>query len=646
MADINTPDINMLDAVDKETDKLGKAIHPVPKPEKNIGLDISNEFWDAMMAAGDANAIDIGVINNFSQISQSRETLYQVLDTMAEDPLMAAALEVYAEDATEANDSGDVVWVESSDSKVGQYITFLLNSLNVNKNIYSWVYSFIKYGDIYLRLYRNSDFNDGLLDLKQRTELNEQFTKINEEGISGKVADNQSLTEEAKLVLYKDNDHFANYVELVNNPAEMFELTKFGKSYAYIKTNSVPQVVQQDSISMAYNIYKFNKKDIEIYNAVSFAHGCLQDDVTRIPEQVEIFLNNDINSGDGNSYSVRRGQSILYNWYKIWRQNMLLENSLLLNRLTKSAIVRLIQLEVGDMPKEKVGPALQRVKTLVEQKASVDTNNRMTEYTNPGAMENNVYVPTRNGLGAISIQQLGGDVNIRDIADIDYFKNKLYAAMKIPKQFLGDTDDATGFNGGTSLSITSSRYAKTIKRIQAAMCQTITDVINILLLDKGLDTYINKFTIKMQPPITQEELDKRNNTSSLIGISDDILRLMGDIEDPVIKLKMTKSLLANSINNQEVIQLLQEYISDLEKQISEEEKAKAESESGGDNSSDVDLDLDVDLGGDLGGGSDFDLPDLEAPDLGGGDFDIDMGGGAEESLPSPSELGVGDLSEV
>lgn len=647
MADINTPDINMLDAVDKETDKLGKTIHPVPKPEKNIGLDISNEFWDAMMAAGDANAIDIGVINNFSQISQSRETLYQVLDTMAEDPLMAAALEVYAEDATEANDTGDIVWVESSDSKVGQYITFLLDSLNINKNIYSWVYSFIKYGDIYLRLYRNSDFNDGLLDLNQRTELNEQFTKLNEEGIPNTITkDGKPINEEAKLILYKDNDHFANYVELVNNPAEMFELTKFGKSYAYIKTNSVPQVVQQDSISMAYNIYKFNKKDIEIYNAVSFAHGCLQDDVTRIPEQVEIFLNNDINSGDGNAYSVRRGQSILYNWYKIWRQNMLLENSLLLNRLTKSAIVRLIQLEVGDMPKEKVGPALQRVKTLVEQKASVDTNNRMTEYTNPGAMENNVYVPTRNGLGAISIQQLGGDVNIRDIADIDYFKNKLYAAMKIPKQFLGDTDDATGFNGGTSLSITSSRYAKTIKRIQAAMCQTITDVINILLLDKGLDTYINKFTIKMQPPITQEELDKRNNTSSLIGISDDILRLMGDIEDPVIKLKMTKSLLANSINNQEVIQLLQEYISDLEKQISEEEKAKAESESGGDNSSDVDLDLDVDLGGDLGGGSDFDLPDLEAPDLGGGDFDIDMGGGAEESLPSPSELGVGDLSEV
>ena len=294
---------------------------------------------------------------------------------------------------------------------------------------------------------------------------------------------------------------------------------------------------------------------------------------------------------------------------------MLLENALLLNRLTKSAIVRLIQLEVGDMPKDRVGPALQRVKQLVEQKASIDTNDKMTEYTNPGAMENNVYIPTRNGLGALSIQQLGGDVNVRDIADIDYFKNKQYAAMKIPKQFLGDTDDATGFNGGTSLSITSSRCAKTIKRIQSSMCQVITDIVNILLLDKGLDTYVNKFTIRMQAPVTQEELDKRNNTSSLIGISDDVLRLMGDIEDPITKLKMTKSLLSNSISNQEVIELLESYINDLEEEQKEEQNSSSDSES------------------DLGNDNDLDL-----------DLDLDLGGG--EDLPSPSELGAGDLTEV
>lgn len=633
MSDIKTPDVNMIGAVDTKSDNIGKKIKPVPKPEINIGLDVSDAFWDAMMEAADASAIDIGAINSFSQISQNRETLYQVLDVMAEDPLMAAALEVYTEDATETNDTGDVVWVESSDAQVSKYISFLLNSLNVNKHIYNWMYSLIKYGDIYLRLYRNSDFENDLLDKNQRTELNEQFTNLE---------DKETINEEAKLILYKDSDHFANYIDIVPNPAEMFELTKFGKSYAYIKTNSTPQAVQQDNISFTTTqLYRFKKKDIEIYNAVSFVHGYLQEDVSRTPEQVEIFMNNDLDSSDANVYTVKRGQSILYNWYKIWRQNMLLENSLLLNRLTKSSIVRIVQTEVGDMPKEKVGPTLQRVKTLVEQKSSIDTSNRMTEYTNPGAMENNVYVPTRNGLGAISIQQLGGDVNVRDIADIDYFKNKLYAAMKIPKQFLGDTDDATGFNGGTSLSITSSRYAKTIKRIQASMCQCLTDAINILLLDKGLDTFVNKFTIRMQPPVTQEELDKRSNTSSLIGITDDVLRLMGDIEDPITKLKMTKSLLSNSISNQEVLELLQSYIDDIEEEKEKEESQNDESSMNDGDNDDFDLDLDLDLGGSSSdsGGDDFDL-DMDTPDL-----DFDMGGG-EESLPSPSDLGAGDLTEV
>ena len=66
---------------------------------------------------------------------------------MARDSTIAAVLETYAEDATETNEQGDVVWCEASDDKILKYITFLLDTLNVNKHIYSWVYSLCKYGD-------------------------------------------------------------------------------------------------------------------------------------------------------------------------------------------------------------------------------------------------------------------------------------------------------------------------------------------------------------------------------------------------------------------------------------------------------------------------------------------------------------------
>ena len=622
--------------IDRESEDIGKKINPIPKPEPNIGIDTRDEFYDNLVDAGTAQAIDIGAFNSFSQISQSRETLYLVLDTMGEDPTIASMLEIYAEDATETNDQGQIVWAVSSDATIAKYITFLLKSLNVDKNIYAWVHSLIKYGDLYLRLFHQSDFTDGLFEHGEDSEeLYKSFV----------ASQNQrnTLNEDVVIRAYEKTDKLANYIEMVPNPGEMFELTKFGKSYAYIKTNTTPTSSNRNGVfSSAYYTYKFKRQDIQVFSAVDFVHGALQDDTPRVPEQVQIFRNDDVMSTDDSAYTytVRRGQSILYNLYKIWRQMMLLENALLLNRLTRSSILRVIEVEVADMPKERVGPHLQRIKTLVEQKSSINEGTSMSEYTNPGAMENNIYVPTHNGVGAIQTQQIGGDVNIRDIADIDYFKNKFYSAGKIPKQYLGDTDDATGFNGGTSLSIVSSRYAKTIKRIQSVICQTLTDAINILLIDRGLDNYVNKFELHMQEPVTQEELDKRDNTSAKVALSDDVMRIVGDIEDPIVKLKIMKALLSNAITNTEVIDLIQEHIDELEKQEAEQESVESSDDFGF---------------GDMGGESDFDFGDLGSDtggtddafsDFTGGDAAPDTDFGGEDTLPSPADLGAGDMSDM
>ena len=187
---------------------------------------------------------------------------------------------------------------------------------------------------------------------------------------------------------------------------------------------------------------------------------------------------------------------------------------MLLNRVTKSSIIRLINIEVGDMPKEQVGPFLQRIKALMEQKAAINTGESMSEYNNPGPIENNIYVPTHNGQGTITTGQIGGDFNASPIPDIEYFQNKFFGALRIPKQYFGLTDDAAGFSGGESLAIISSRYAKMVKRIQNTLIQALTSVINLFLIDKKQNSYIGKFTIHMQPPTTKEENDRRENSAS------------------------------------------------------------------------------------------------------------------------------------
>ena len=616
----------------QDSEKVGTKINPVTVPETEIGVDTANEFFKDIANLGDSASIDISSLNTFTQLSQNRETLYQVLDTMAQDSTVAAILEIYAEDATETNERGEIVWSESSDPNINKYITYLLKSLNVDKNMYKWVYSLCKYGDLYLKLFRHSDFEDKLFeDSTSKSTLNEKFSRI-----ADKEPQNEAVNESILLKAYDSEDRLANFIDMVPNPGEMFELTKFGKSYAYLKTNQLPTAVQQQNpVISSYYLYKMRKRDLEIYNAVSFVHATLCDDTPRMPEQVQIFYDNDLESDNSYTYKVNKGQSILYSSYKIWREMMLLENALLLNRLTKSSILRVIEVEVADMPKERVQPYLQRVKTLVEQKTSISDGDRLTEYTNPGPMENNVYVPTRNGVGALNTQQIGGDINVKDIADIDYFKNKFYGSMKIPKQYLGDTDDATGFNGGTSLSIVSSRYAKTVKRIQSAMIQALTDCINILLIDRGLDSYVNKFTLHMQPPVTQEEIDKRDNLSSEIDIVRNILDMTSDIEDPVTKLKILKTLLSQTISNQEVIELVQDEIERLEQEVDE----------GTADNGELDDELgDMDFGGgNLGGGfddfgTDFEPDNNDFEEVGPG-ADLDTEG--EDLLPTPDEAGTG-----
>lgn len=606
----------------------------VPKPEKNIGVDTKEVLFDNITNAGMASQLDISAIDSFTHVSQSRDQMYAMLDTMSQDSMVSAVLETYAEDATEYNDDGKIVWCESTNSDIAKYITYLLDTINVDKHVYKWVYSLCKYGDLYLKLFRESESKDLLFAKEEDAD----------------EAKSRSLNEDVHLNVFSKNDNYTHYVEMVPNPAEVFELTKFGKTYGYIKAPVItPANTVNNNILNTQFKYKYKKSDVDVFPATEFVHACLDDNSSRTPEEVNIFLDNNMeDDSKGLAYTVRRGQSLLYNVFKIWRELNLLENSVLLNRITKSSITRVINVEVGDMPKENVGPHLSNIKNLIEQKAALNENVNMSEYTNPGPVENNIYVPTRGQQGTITTSQIGGDVDVKSLADLDYFKNKFFGALRVPKQYFGDTDDGAGFNGGESLSIISSRYAKMVKRIQNTILQAITDAINLMLLDKGLDSYVNNFELHMLPPTTQEEIDRRENLSSKIQIASDIMNTLNDIEDPITKIKILKSLLSTVVSDSDVIQVIQTYIEALEKEKDEEQNASTSPEGTVDTGSE---DTGADFGGSSSGGFESsgglqddllgDMEDSNSTDMESGD---DTSGGDETILPSPADLEL-DLTD-
>jgi hypothetical protein len=346
--------------------------------------------------------------------------------------------------------------------------------------------------------------------------------------------------------------------------------------------------------------------DVNIYDRKSFVHICLTGNISRNPELIA--LHNDVD-GSTQVYKVKTGKSVLADAYEPAQTVKLLEDSLMLSRVTKSALVRILQIEVGNMPKTEVESLLRRIKNMIEQKMALNKQNGVvSSYNSPGPIENVIYVPTKEGKGVITSTNLGGDVNIKDIVDVDYFNNKKLSALKIPKQYL-NYDAPEGLGNGTSLTKLSSRYAHTIMRIQNAYITGITNLLNLFFLDKGLD-YINKFTIKMVSPATIEDTERDELITNRLNQASDILNMIEGKTDDRGIFETVCWILDNFLNMNDITEILKKH-----KVMSDEDAGfDVTSESG-----------DFDMGNDFGGG----------PSLGGSDMDFDMGpepemGGAEE----------------
>ena len=595
-------------------------VKPINKTSPEIGIDTDKSIVDNIIEAASVGCLDISSIDALSQSAQNREQQYQLLDSMVQDPTISSVVKQYASDIIQTNDKGQTIWAESDNADVLNYISWLLDSLNIDKHIYQWAYCLVAYGDVYIRLYRKSDVEDDLLFKNNKRN----------DALNSSKSEKEPLNESVKLRIYAEADHYIPYVQMVDNPGEIFDLQKFGKSYGFVK--APVRVIQQTSDEM-YNYlthYKMRQQDVEIYDAMSFAHACQESTNQRQPETVDIYLENQLTEKDEydtksesmtSSYSVKRGQSLLYNVFRVWRELNLLEMSALLNRLTKSSVVRVLNVQVGDMGKEQVQLFMQRLKDKIEQKSALSVGVGMAEYTNPGPIENTIYVPVyNNGQGTISATTIGGDFDPKSLIDLEYFRKTMFGALGVPKEFFGFTDDGGGFNAGSSLTIISAQYGKSIKKYQNIICQLVTDIVNLFLIDRGLDQYVNRYTIRMQAPVTQEELDRRSNTDNRIRYVGDVMQQLSDIEDSVVKLKIYKALIGQAINDPQVMSILQEYIEKLEK----EETKKEQPENAEEKESD-------------------ELPSLEAVENISNKPTITEEGKEEDSdsyLPSADELGL------
>lgn len=510
----------------------------IVKNNKNLdGIPITQNKDDLASRqiehAENGSLLDSEAIQKFRTLSNSRQEKYAEYEEMLSDATIAAAIEMYADDSTQYNyRTGKVLWVESEDPEIASSGNRLIEVLGLNGKAWRHIYSLSTYGDLYLRIYREgdkSDYEDLLSSSNDKT------------AIKTKLQDASRPMEE--------------YLEYIDDPATIYDLQLKDKTAGFVRVKT-SDTKSNDYTYNGLSINSLSLSNVNLYDRMSFVHISLSESINRNPELLAL---TDPNTDETTVYKVKTGKSILADAYQASQTVKLLEDSMMLSRLTKSALVRILQIEVGDMPKPEVESLLRRVKNMIEQKMALNkSNGQVSSYNSPGPMENIIYVPTKEGKGAITPNNLGGDVNIKDIVDLEYFNNKKLSALKIPKQYL-NYDAPEGLGNGTSLTKLSSRYAHTVMRIQNAYVTGITNVLNLFFLDKKLD-YVNKFTVKMVSPSTIEDTERDEQLTTRIEHARSVLDLLVDKVDPEGLAEALDWLLNNLLNLGEISEIAKNHI--------------------------------------------------------------------------------------
>jgi hypothetical protein len=129
------------------------------------------------------------------------------------------------------------------------------------------------------------------------------------------------------------------------------------------------------------------------------------------------------------------------------------------------------------------------------------------------------YLPVRGGDSGTQIDNLAG-LEYATIDDIDYLKNKMFAALKIPKAYLGYEENV---NGKATLAAEDVRFARTIERIQRTLISELSKIAIVHLYAQGIqDSEMVNFELQLVNPSTIYEQEKVNLWSEKIRLAQDI----------------------------------------------------------------------------------------------------------------------------
>jgi hypothetical protein len=217
------------------------------------------------------------------------------------------------------------------------------------------------------------------------------------------------------------------------------------------------------------------------------------------------------------------GKSMIEGARRIWKQLSLMEDAMLIHRIMRAPEKRVFKIDIGNIPPQEVDNYMQKIINKMKKTPFVDKNTG--DYNLKYNIQNlteDFFLPVRGSDSGTSIDNLQG-LEYAAIEDIDYLKNKLFAALRVPKAYLSYDENV---NGKATLAAEDVRFARTIERIQRTVVSELAKIAVVHLASNGIDdSEMTNFELSLTNASTIYEQEKVNLWSEKVRLASDVKAL-------------------------------------------------------------------------------------------------------------------------
>ncbi len=225
--------------------------------------------------------------------------------------------------------------------------------------------------------------------------------------------------------------------------------------------------------------------------------------------------------------------SYLQKAIKALNQLRMIEDSLVIYRLSRAPERRIFYIDVGNLPKVKAEQYLKEVMSRYRNKLVYDANTgEIRDDRKFMSMMEDFWLPRREGGRGTEITTLPGGQNLGELADIEYFQKKLYRALGVPESRIAAEG---GFNLGRSSEILRDelKFAKFVGRLRKRFANMFNDMLRTQLVLKNIVTpedwkmmedhiqydfiYDNQFAELKESEMTESRLNQLSLIEPYIG---------------------------------------------------------------------------------------------------------------------------------